>query len=252
VPDRASVFVVPAALADSLEKPAADFRAKEKPPATGEGPEAPAAGIVSDADPRVVIKTDRGNVTVELFESQTPNTAANFITLAEKKFYDGKTFHRVIGDFMVQGGCPEGTGRGGPGYKIADEIDADALGLDKLTCEKASFFNFLQAQDGCPRDFWDKPVKAWYEKRGYKYTKGASGYHMVRGMLAMANSGPNTNGSQFFIVTGKEFPHLDGKHTVFGKVVEGMDVVDKIQQGDKMVSVTVVRKRREKYEVKKL
>ena len=202
--------------------------------------------------PRVKIATNRGDVVVELFEDQAPNTVANFIELAEKKFYDGKTFHRVIADFMVQGGCPEGTGTGGPGYKIADEIDADALGLDKLACEKAPFFNFLRDQDGCPRSFWAKPVKAWYESRGYKYAKGASGQRMVRGMVAMANSGPNTNGSQFFLVTGKEFPHLDGKHTVFGRIVEGQEVVDRLQQGDEMTSVTVVRKRREKYEVKKL
>jgi cyclophilin family peptidyl-prolyl cis-trans isomerase len=239
----------------------------EKPPTPGDKPgdkpAAPATGIVPDADPRVVIKTDRGDVTLELFEDQAPNTTASFIELAEKKFYDGKTFHRVIVDFMVQGGCPEGTGTGGPGYKIADEIDADALGLDKLICEKAPFFNFLQAQDNCPRSFWKKPVKAWYESRGYKYTKGASGHPMVRGMVAMANSGPNTNGSQFFIVTAKECPWLEGKHTVFGRVVEGMDVVGAIEacrtgpgdrpaEDQKMLSVEVLSRRDHPYEVKKL
>ncbi len=133
--------------------------------------------------------TDKGTIRVELFEQQTPKTVGNFETLCEKKFYDGLKFHRVIPNFMIQGGCPQGTGTGGPGYKFEDEFD--------------------------PALRHDGP-----------------------GVLSMANSGPNTNGSQFFI-THVPCPHLDGKHSVFGKVIEGQEVVDSIEQGDEMKTVTV-------------
>jgi cyclophilin family peptidyl-prolyl cis-trans isomerase len=123
-------------------------------------------------------ETTLGNFTIELFEKQVPNTVGNFVKLAEKNFYDGVIFHRVIDGFMIQGGDPTGTGRGGPGYTFADEIDPTLK-------------------------------------------------HNSEGILSMANAGPNTNGSQFFI-TLVPTPHLDGKHAVFGKVVEGMDVVRKI------------------------
>ena len=123
-------------------------------------------------------ETTMGNFTIELFEQQVPNTVANFVKLAENHFYDGVIFHRVIDRFMIQGGDPTGTGRGGPGYTFADEI----LPLLK---------------------------------------------HNSEGTLSMANAGPNTNGSQFFITLAPT-PHLDGHHTVFGKVSEGMDVVRKI------------------------
>ena len=132
--------------------------------------------------------TDRGPVRVELYPDKAPLTVANFVNLAKRGFYDGLNFHRVIKDFMVQGGCPQGTGTGGPGYKFEDEAN--------------------------------------------------NGLHHERGVLSMANAGPNTNGSQFFI-THVATPWLDGKHTVFGKVVDGMDVVDKVAQGDKIKSVKI-------------
>ena len=132
--------------------------------------------------------TDRGPIQVELKPEQAPLTVASFVNLARRGFYDGLHFHRVIDDFMVQGGCPQGTGTGGPGYKFEDE-----------------------ARNGLTHE---------------------------RGVLSMANAGPNTNGSQFFI-THVATPWLDGKHTVFGKVVEGMDAVDAVRQGDKIKSVTV-------------
>jgi cyclophilin family peptidyl-prolyl cis-trans isomerase len=122
--------------------------------------------------------TSLGKFTIELFEQQTPNTVGNFVKLAESKFYDGVIFHRVIDGFMIQGGDPTGTGRGGPGYKFADEFHPQLK-------------------------------------------------HNSEGILSMANAGPNTNGSQFFITLAPT-PHLDGRHSVFGKVVEGMDVVRKI------------------------
>ena len=124
------------------------------------------------------LHTSAGPVTVELFGDDAPKTVENFRKLAADGFYDGLIFHRVIPDFMIQGGCPEGTGRGGPGYTFEDEINE---------------------------------------------------HKVVRGALAMANSGPNTNGSQFFVVTAEEAPWLDGKHTVFGRVTDGMDTVDAIE-----------------------
>jgi len=146
--------------------------------------------------PQVTIHTEKGDIVLELAEDDAPNTVANFISLAEKGFYDGLTFHRVIADFMIQGGCPEGTGRGGPGYVIADEFSPNL-----------------------------------------KHT---------RGVISMANAGPNTGGSQFFI-THVPTPWLDGKHAVFGHVTSGMEVVDAIQQGDKITRVTVDRKRHHAY-----
>lgn len=134
-------------------------------------------------------ETNKGTIKIELFDDKTPKTVANFEKLASDSFYDGLKFHRVIPDFMVQGGCPTGTGTGGPGYKFADEFHPSLK-------------------------------------------------HDTPGILSMANAGPNTNGSQFFI-THVPTPWLDGKHTVFGKVIEGQDVVDSIEQGDEMTSVTV-------------
>jgi len=134
-------------------------------------------------------ETTKGTIKIELHDDKTPKTVANFEKLVNKKFYDGLKFHRVIPDFMVQGGCPSGTGTGDAGYKFADEFHKDLK-------------------------------------------------HDTPGVLSMANAGPNTNGSQFFI-THVPTPWLDGKHSVFGKVIEGQDVVDAIEQGDKITTVTV-------------
>ena len=128
------------------------------------------------------LHTNAGPVSVELFDEDAPKTVENFRKLAADGFYDGLVFHRVIADFMIQGGCPEGTGRGGPGYTFEDEINE---------------------------------------------------HKIARGALAMANAGPDTNGSQFFIVTTQAAPWLDGKHTVFGLVTDGMDVVDAISEADR-------------------
>ena len=132
--------------------------------------------------------TARGPIRVELAADKAPLTVANFVNLAKRGFYDGLSFHRVIPDFMVQGGCPESSGRGGPGYKFEDEVN--------------------------------------------------NGLSHERGVLSMANAGPNTNGSQFFI-THIKTDWLDGKHTVFGKVIEGLDVVDAVKQGDAITSVKI-------------
>ena len=126
----------------------------------------------------MTMTTNKGDIVFEMFDEDAPKTVGNMRDLAEKGFYDGLTFHRIISNFMIQGGCPEGTGTGGPGYSFEDEINE---------------------------------------------------HKVARGALAMANAGPNTNGSQFFIVTIDEAPWLDGKHTVFGKVTAGMDVVDALE-----------------------
>src|SRR4030095_8438914 len=123
------------------------------------------------------MSTTHGDITIELFDEDAPKTVQNFKDLAAKGFYDGLTFHRIIKDFMIQGGCPNGTGTGGPGYEFEDEINE---------------------------------------------------HKVARGALAMANAGPNTNGSQFFIVTAEASPWLEGNHSVFGKVASGEDVLDRI------------------------
>ncbi|MCB0719549.1 MAG: peptidylprolyl isomerase [Bacteroidetes bacterium] len=135
------------------------------------------------------IETSKGTINVKLFAAEAPKTVNNFVFLSREGFYDGVSFHRVIPNFMIQGGDPTGTGRGGPGYRFNDEF------------------------------------------AGNPHRHGT-------GSLSMANAGPNTNGSQFFITHAPQ-PHLDGRHTVFGQVTDGQDVVDAIQQGDEIVSVTI-------------
>ncbi len=149
----------------------------------------PPATIDANKRYSAAFSTSRGEIVCELFAKDAPKTVNNFVFLARDKFYDGTVFHRVIPNFMIQGGDPIGTGRGGPGYEFEDEVKQN-------------------------------PHK-----------------HQV-GSLSMANAGPNTNGSQFFI-THIATNWLDGKHTVFGKVVSGQDVVNAIQQGDKLNSVTI-------------
>ena len=137
------------------------------------------------------IETEKGTMKVEFYDAEAPNTVKNFTDLAKKGYYDGLTFHRVIPDFVIQGGCPEGTGTGGPGYNIKCEL------------------------------------------------KGGKQYH-DRGVLSMAHAGRDTGGSQFFVChSRKNTAHLDGNHTCFGKVIAGLEVIDKIKPGDKIVKVTV-------------
>jgi cyclophilin family peptidyl-prolyl cis-trans isomerase len=145
---------------------------------------------------QATLHTNQGPITIDFFDAAAPKTVENFRKLAGDGFYDGLTFHRVITDFMIQGGCPQGTGTGGPGYQFEDEFNDNKV---------------------------------------------------VRGALAMANSGPNTNGSQFFIVTTEAAPWLDGKHTVFGEVTDGMEAVDAIEgtktgPGDRPVQPQVIER----------
>ena len=177
--------------------------------------EVPVNAAKAEELPQVLFKTSKGDILIELYEDEAPNTVANFITLVEKKFYDGIVFHRVLEDFMAQGGDPTGKGSGGPGYCIPCEC---------------------------------------YKEGARKHTK--------KGTLSMAHAGRDTGGSQFFL-TFRATPHLDGKHTVFGQVIKGEDVLDKLRRvdpgnpdpeskPDKIVEATVVRKRDHKYEPKTL
>ena len=138
---------------------------------------------------KITMETTKGEIILELYPEHAPKTVNNFVFLTKEGYYDGISFHRVISDFMVQGGDPTGSGSGGPGYRFEDELTGNPL-----------------IHERC--------------------------------VISMANAGPNTNGSQFFITHSPQ-PHLNGKHTVFGKVISGQDVVDAIQQGDKMEKVTV-------------
>ncbi len=185
-----------------------------------------ALATAAENRPQVDIVTDKGTIRCTLFADEAPKTVANFIALAdgtkewkdpktgEKKtapFYDGLTFHRVIPGFMIQGGCPLGDGRGGPGYSFQDEINARSLGLDK---------EMVQLQN-----MQTVSLQQAYESVGYVYNATLPPSHRpLKGMLAMANAGPNTNGSQFFINL-EDTPHLTGKHTVFGEVTSGQDIV---------------------------
>ena len=170
----------------------------------------------------VTISTEKGNIDLELYPSAAPKTVANFVKLAKDGFYNGTKFHRVINDFMIQGGDPLSksndprVGSGGPGYRFEDEINPKSIGVDDA-------------------------VIAQLESAGYKYNYGLKSLPVDVGSIAMANSGPNTNGSQFFIVTYSAQPHLNGKHTVFGRVADeaSLEVVRKITQGDVIQSVAV-------------
>jgi peptidyl-prolyl cis-trans isomerase B (cyclophilin B) len=154
--------------------------------------EPPALEIDPDAVYHATLETDKGDIDVDLFPEHAPKTVNNFVFLANEGFYDGTPFHRVIEGFVIQGGDPTGTGRGGPGYQFEDEVEGNPLTHDV-------------------------------------------------GALSMANAGPNTNGSQFFIARAPQ-PHLDAKHTVFGSVTEGQDVVDAMEQGDTIHTVTIEKK----------
>lgn len=149
----------------------------------------PAVQIDQKKTYHTTIETNRGTIMIELYPKHAPKTVNNFVFLVREGFYDGVSFHRVISDFMIQGGDPTGTGRGGPGYKFEDEVKGNPLTHDT-------------------------------------------------GVISMANAGPNTNGSQFFITHSPQ-PHLNGKHTVFGKVTSGQEVVNAIRQGDIMAKVTI-------------
>lgn len=174
-----------------------------------------------------------GDIKLALDGGRAPRTVGNFVELAESNFYDGTTWHRVIPEFMIQGGDPfskdqskrERHGAGGPGYIFEDEINAQSYGLDKLLLADA--IDPTQAAQ-LTEEAKKMTVQQFYEAQGYQYSTAYESLPLQRGIVAMANTGPNGNGSQFFIITAQSVPHLQGKHTPFGIVEEGMEVVDKI------------------------
>ncbi|HEY3322783.1 MAG TPA: peptidylprolyl isomerase [Planctomycetota bacterium] len=197
--------------------------------------------------PRVRITLARGQIDLVLYEDDAPNTVANFVELTEKKFYDGLTFHRVIEKFMAQGGDPKGDGSGGPGYSFADESCAEAYGFDKLLLtDFAKKFNAPPP----PPNMAEWSVKKLYEAQGIKFVPNLKSHRVTRASLAMANAGPDTNGSQFFICH-VDCPHLDAKHTVFGTAIRGMNLVDTMKVGEKIEKIEVLWKRDHEYHVKK-
>lgn len=176
----------------------------------------------------VILKTSLGDITLALNADAAPKTVTNFITHAKNGYYDDLTFHRVIKDFMIQGGDPAGTGMGGEsvfGGTFEDEINAKSYKLDTMTIADVAPADQLSQ---LPEEMRTWTLKQYYEAQGYHYRDDLTSLPMVKGAIAMANRGPETNGSQFFIIHGAATPWLDGKHTVFGNVTEGMDVLDKI------------------------
>lgn len=256
---------------------------------------APLTAAENQKNPVYVIKTSSGDILLELFAKETPETVKNFIALAEgrkeytdpktktkvkKHFYDNLIFHRVIKDFMIQGGCPQGDGTGGPGYTFDDEINAIAMGLDKIKAvqpdgkvhpsllvrTQEDFYQIvisplvLKMGITSQQQFQDRlkeiqqkvselSLKDCYENLGYRYNDKLKSTPPKQGVIAMANTGPNSNGSQFFINL-VDTPWLAGKHTVFGKVIQGMEVADKIAEvpvdenskPQKAVSILSIRK----------
>lgn len=179
----------------------------------------------------VTLKTSKGDIVLELDGTRAPMTVGNFVKLANDNFYDGTTFHRVIPNFMIQGGDPKGDGTGGPGYTFKDEINADSYGLQEQKIKDLVTADQLAQLPEQARDF---TLKQLYEAQGYQYSTDFESLPMNRGVVAMANSGPNTNGSQFFIITAQDgTPHLNAKHTPFGVVKSGMDIVDAISSVDR-------------------
>lgn len=234
----------------------------------------PTYRTVKKADPKLskfktaTIRTSMGSITISLHWDAAPETCSKFAALVKKGFYNKKIiFHRVIKNFMIQTGCPKGTGTGGPGFTFGDEINADTLGLDKIIVGKNRmyfrdinmmfrkiFFKKIQAmgikskaeytsrkdevqkaakelQERIEKQLKTMSVKELYQRNGYIFTKGLKSKKALRGSVAMANSGPDTNGSQFFINV-VDTPHLNGKHTVFGTVLNGMPVADRISKAD--------------------
>lgn len=238
------------------------------------GKAAQAGGPAAKVEKQVaLIKTTQGDIYVELYSDAAPKTVATFMGLAEgrkeftdsktkatvkRNFYDGLTFHRVIKEFMIQGGCPVGDGRGGPGFQFEDEINATGLGLNQIKAfdakngphpgllvrSKEDFDRMVvgplirsmgitdqeQLNARGPevrKAIMELTLQKALQNLGYRYDDKLPAHHLKRGVIAMANSGPATNGSQFFINL-VDTPWLDGRHTVFGTVIQGMDVVDKI------------------------
>ena len=212
-----------------------------------------------------VIETDKGNLIIELFPNVAPKTVENFVKLSTEGFYNGVVFHRVIANFMAQTGDPTGTGAGGPGYQFEDEINANALGLDKIKIGESPYYErymmmlairrlniksqeeFNQKRFAVERELrkiQEMSVKEVLQEIGYTYNENLPSIPGKRGSVGMANAGPNTNGSQFFI-NQVDTPHLNGLHTFFGQLQEeSFPVLNKIiEAGDgnsKIIKINII------------
>lgn len=202
-----------------------DYQSKAPEPASNESLFTPkntmdTATNVGSGAVKVTLGTSKGTIVLQLYPDIAPKTVANFIKLSREGFYNGTKFHRVIPEFMIQGGDPLSktddprAGSGGPGYQFEDEINPKVLGMSDAEIAR------LQAD-------------------GYTYSTTLQSLPVAVGTIAMANAGPNTNGSQFFIVTLQDQPHLNGRHTVFGQVIQGMEIVRSIRQGDVIQSIEI-------------
>lgn len=201
---------------------------------------APVMALKQNVNYFAVVATNYGNFTIDLFETNTPFTVNNFVFLAKDSYYNGLSFHRVVKGTLIQGGDPLANSQGGPGYRFKDEIDAAALGLDKIKVKDATFLSGLyNSADPATTVFGTSNLTAkaewslqdFYERDlGYVYSTGYGTTKFAPYVVAMANGGPNTNGSQFFITTkGFNNPSLDGRYTIFGRVSAGYDTIDKIE-----------------------
>ncbi len=177
----------------------------------------------------VILHTTKGDITIELDATAAPKTVTNFITLAKAGYYDGLTFHRVIPTFIIQAGDPNGDGTGGDsiyGPTFEDEINANSYGLDTQKLSDRAQGQFM------PDALKNMTLKQYNEQNGYTYNDALPSLRLTQGSVAMANRGPNTNASQFFITLGPDLQELEGKYTVFGRVTKGMDVATKIAAVD--------------------
>ena len=210
---------------------AAAFSAEPPAKETAE-PTAPAAGA---ALPKVRMSTSHGDIDIELYEDDAPNTVANFIELCEKHFFDGLKFHDVINNRWVQTGDPTGTGRGGPSYKFAHEVNAESLGLDKIMVK-----DFVVRYKMTPPAGTEQlTLKDLYEKQGFHFVSNLKSHPVEKGAVAMAYRTPDSNGSQFFIALN-DCPWLDGKHTVFGHVTGGLEILKLVQKGDIVDKIEII------------
>jgi len=198
--------------------------------------------------PHAIVTTERGDITIRLLPEPAPKTVENFVALAKEGYFDGITWHRVVPEYVIQTGDPSGTGEGGKtfdGEPLFNEINAEAIGIDTTLVRDFERLDFLrtyyrQYYNADADQFLDRTLQEFYESMGFAYTPGLETRKALKGAVGMAHAGPGTATSQWFIITHTAQPHLDGTFTFFGEVTDGLDVARKIEQGDRLISVTIV------------
>jgi cyclophilin family peptidyl-prolyl cis-trans isomerase len=200
--------------------------------------------------PTAVVKTERGDITIRLLPEAAPRTVENFVALAREGYFDGTTWHRVVPGYVIQTGDPSGTGEGGKtfdGKPLYNEINAEAIGIDTTLVRDFERLDFLrtyyrQYYNADADQFLDRTLQEFYESMAFAYTPGLKTRKALKGAVGMAHAGPGTATSQWFIITHKAQPHLDGTFTFFGEVIDGLDVAQQIKQGDRLISVTIIER----------